>query len=232
MPTARIALTLLGEKLEIVADVPDGQVPVRELLPAMYAVDDVLIAAAVRHDGKAVSCQKGCSACCRAQPVPITPPEVAALQKLVDDLPEPRRTEVRERFADRVRQVRAAGLFELLSRQEPITSAEQARQVATDYHRLGIVCPFLEADACSIHPQRPFVCRQYLVTSPAELCADPLTNPIAMVRIPAKPASALLDVLGSDSLTVPLVLALDAPGEPKIVDAELTFQRWIEAAVM
>lgn len=32
--------------------------------------------------------------------------------------------------------------------------------------------PFLEDDACSIHPHRPSVCREYLVTSPAEHCAE------------------------------------------------------------
>jgi Fe-S-cluster containining protein len=34
-------------------------------------------------------------------------------------------------------------------------------------------CPFLEDESCSIHPDRPLVCREYLVTSPAELCAGP-----------------------------------------------------------
>jgi Fe-S-cluster containining protein len=207
----------------------------------MYALDNEIIGAAVaktESDGKTVSCRKGCSACCRAQPVPVTPAEANAITRLVDALPEPRRTEVRERFAGRVARLKAAGLYEIFTREVPITDQAHAREAATAYLRLGLVCPFLEDDACSIHPNRPFVCRQYLVTSPAELCADPLANKVDVVPIPARAASAMLTaaetVTGNPQLTVPLVLALEyVTGRREELertgDAEQLLGRWLAA---
>ena len=40
----------------------------------------------------------------------------------------------------------------------------------------------------------PSVCRQYLVTSPPTLCADPLHAPVAVVPLPLKPMGAMLKV--------------------------------------
>ena len=45
-------------------------------------------------------------------------------------------------------------------------------------------CPFLEEESCSIHPDRPLVCREYLVTSPAELCAGPTQEGVTPVAVP------------------------------------------------
>ena len=45
-------------------------------------------------------------------------------------------------------------------------------------------CPFLEDESCSIHPERPLVCREYLVTSPAELCAGPKQEGVTPVAVP------------------------------------------------
>ncbi|HJZ55716.1 MAG TPA: YkgJ family cysteine cluster protein [Gemmataceae bacterium] len=237
--TVRIELTVLGHPVAVEHGTPDGRARVDELLPLLYALDNAVIGAAVKKieaEGKAVSCCKGCSACCRAQPVPVTPAEAFALARLVDALPEPRRTEVRERFADRVAKLKDAGLFDLFLRLVPVTDKQQARDAATAYFRLGLVCPFLKDDACSIHPDRPFVCRQYLVTSPAELCADPLANPVAVVPIPFGPAGALLraaePVAGRPQLTVPLVLALEYAARhrdelERTTEAEPLLNRWL-----
>jgi Fe-S-cluster containining protein len=237
----RIELTVFDRPVVVEGHVPAGRVRPDELLPFMYAADNAVIAAAVGKidaEGKAVSCRKGCSACCRAQPVPVTPAEAHAIAKLVDALPEPRRTEVRERFADRVARLKAAGLFDLFVRDVPVTDKDQARAAATAYFRLGLVCPFLEEDACSIHATRPFVCRQYLVTSPAELCTDPLANKVEVVPIPIGAAGAMLEaaepIAGRPQLTVPLVLALEYDARhreelDRTGDAELLLRRWFAA---
>jgi Fe-S-cluster containining protein len=239
--TLRIELTVLGQPVAVEHAAPEGRARVDELLPFLYAVDNAVIGAAVANveaEGKTVSCCKGCSACCRAQPVPVTPPEAFAIARLVDAMPEPRRTEVRERFADRVAKLKAAGLFDLFLRIVPISDKQQARDAATAYFRLGLVCPFLEDDACSIHPDRPFVCRQYLVTSPAALCSDPLTNPVEVVPIPVGPAGALLRATepgaGRPQLTVPLVLALEYAGRhrdelERTTDADTMLRAWLAA---
>lgn len=53
-----------------------------------------------------------------------------------------------------------------------------------DYFALGVPCPFLEDESCSIHPERPLTCREYLVTSPAEHCAKPTPVAVEGVHLP------------------------------------------------
>lgn len=80
----------------------------------------------------------------------------------------------------------------IFPRETPLESAEQARHAVEQYVKLQLACPFLEDDARSIHPQRPFVCRQYLVTSDPALCDDPLHNDVEVVPMPMQPAHAML----------------------------------------
>jgi Fe-S-cluster containining protein len=215
-PTVRVALRVLGE--EVAADVPQptGLVRLDAVFPLLRALDDAAIDGAVRRvtaTGEAVSCRKGCSACCRAQPVPITPPEAFALLLLVESMPEPRQTEMRTRFADDVRRLGETGLRDQYLNRDPALSRDEARDLARRYFALGLVCPFLTDDACGIYLDRPFVCRQYLVTTPAELCADPFGNAVKPIPMPLAPATATLKtaeaLLGSPQYTVPLALALD-----------------------
>lgn len=237
--TLRVELKVLDRSLVVEDRVPVGAVRPDELLPFMYHADNVVIGAAIARseaDGKHISCAKGCAACCRAQPVPVTPAEAHALARLVEAMPEPQRTETRSRFADRVERLKAARLFDLMIRDVPVPNPEQARTIAREYFALGLVCPFLDDDACSIHPNRPFVCRQYLVTSPPELCSNPLANPVEVVPIPVRAATAMLaaaePVAGRTQLTVPLVAALEYDARHKdelerTGDAELIIRRWL-----
>jgi Fe-S-cluster containining protein len=235
----RVELTVLNRPLVIEDHVPIGPARPDELLPFLYHVANAAIGAAIaksESEGKHVSCKKGCSACCRAQPVPVTPAEAHAIALLVETMPEPRRSELHARFRDRVARLKAAGLFDLLMREVPVLDKEQARKAAQSYFTLGLVCPFLEEDACSIHHDRPFVCRQYLVTSPAELCRDPLRNPVEVVPMPIRGAGAMLaaaePVVGREQLTVPLVAALEYDARHRAElertgDAELVLRRWL-----
>jgi Fe-S-cluster containining protein len=212
----RVTFTVNGRPVHVETRVPDGPVRLDEMLPALRAIDDKLIDAAVaRHEaaGERISCRKGCSACCRTQPVPVTPPEAFALARLVDALPEPRRSAVRAAFAAAVERLRAAGLYDTFMQRDPDITREAAIAAVRRYMTLALACPFLVDDACSIHAQRPFVCRQYLVTSPPELCVAPLDNPVAPVKTPAPFATAMLKaaeaLTGRAQYTVPLVLALE-----------------------
>src|SRR5262245_43422017 len=218
-PTASVVLKLrvLDEAVEVKAEVPTGQVRLDEVLPLLRQIDDVAVDRAIERsaaEGKPISCCRGCSACCRAQPVPITPAEAYALWRLVENLPEPRRSKIRERFADRARRLVEAGLADADLNRDPNVTSDQARDIARQYFRLGLVCPFLAEDgACGIYADRPFVCRQYLVTSPAALCANPLDNPVDVLPIPIAAAGAFQKVseqmLGRDQFTIPLTLALE-----------------------
>src|SRR5262249_31406248 len=64
------------------------------------------------------------------------------------------------------------------------TNLEVMRSLGMGYFNLGIACPFLEDESCSIHPDRPLACRQYLVTTPAENCTHPTADTIRRVPLP------------------------------------------------
>ncbi len=67
-----------------------------------------------------------------------------------------------------------------------------AHALGLRYFALGIPCPFLEDERCTIHPIRPLRCREYMVASPAEHCAHPETKEV----IGVKPPVLLSRVLG------------------------------------
>src|SRR5579883_2245557 len=153
--------------------VPSGAVPATAVLPALQGLVNATVEAA--EMGKAISCRKGCGACCR-QLVPISRTEGEALLALVDAMPTPRRKTVRARFAAAEAAIANAGLAEPGGRSD--------REMSVAYFALGVPCPFLEEESCSIHPDRPLVCREYLVTSSAALCAGPVQEGVTPVPVP------------------------------------------------
>jgi hypothetical protein len=81
------------------------------------------------------------------------------------------------------------------------------------YFRAGVPCPFLEDESCSIHPNRPLACREYLVTSPAANCDNRTAGAVKCVPIPARVGSAVRSIdKTTSSGWVPLVLALEWAG--------------------
>jgi hypothetical protein len=132
---------------------------------------------------------------------------------MVERLSEPRRSTVRARFADARRRLEAAGLVDTL-RCTAAWSEGDGRSVGLAYFRLGIPCPFLEEESCSIYADRPLGCREYLVTSAAEHCARPSAETVACVKLPFKVWTAVArfdDVPPGAKVIrwVPLILALD-----------------------
>jgi Fe-S-cluster containining protein len=217
MARVRVQLQVLGQ--EIAAEIPRPAPTVRldAVLPLLRELDDraidLAVAKVASEHGERVTCAKGCSACCRAQPVPVTPVEAYALWRLVKALPEPRRTAVRARFDANVAALQAAGLLERFLERPRTVAHEDARQAARAYFALGLVCPFLTDDACGIYADRPFVCRQYLVTSPAEQCANPFDGSVRVVPMPLRFAHAMLEtsetLLNAPQVTIPLAVALE-----------------------
>jgi Fe-S-cluster containining protein len=194
--------------------VPAGPTRAADMLPLFQSLSDAVVGAAVHvveEQGAAISCKKGCGACCRMV-VPISQVEARHIRRVVEELPEPRRSEIRARFAAARRRLEEAGLLEKLQQTEKWTEDDYTA-IAGAYFRLGIACPFLEDESCSIHPERPITCREYLVTSPAELCAkvDP-PQTVRRVRIPLRVFNAVARMETPGSLHmyesfVPLVLA-------------------------
>jgi Fe-S-cluster containining protein len=168
-------------------EVPEGPIRAVDLLPMLHELNDALIGVAVAEaesQGRRVSCRAGCGACCR-QIVPISEIEARYLADLIAAMPNEQRERVTARFSDVVAKLSASGLLEV-----PSDPGERHR-LGMDYFRLGLPCPFLENESCSIHDHRPASCREYLVTSPAANCSAPTGENIQMVELPAKLSLAL-----------------------------------------
>jgi len=212
--TATITATIGNEPHQLEISVPEGPARLRELLPVFEGLTDVLVGVAERQvtrAGETISCKKGCGACCR-QVVPVSAAEARHLAQLVAALPQPRRAQVLERFAAARRRLADAGMLGRLQ-----TAGSEARPLGVAYFGLGIACPFLEEESCSIHADRPLACREYLVTSPAENCARPTPETVRCVEVPARVSIAVRELEKETSAGapawVPLVLALDWAAE-------------------
>jgi len=170
--------------------VPDMPMGLAHLVPPMQQLCNGVVALALRREargGARLSCGKGCGVCC-CQFVPLAAPEAFFLFEHVQSLPAERRATIAARSA-RIREaMERAGLIERL---EKLEATLEHRALAQDYWRLQMPCPFLEENSCSIHPLRPFACREYNVTSPPALCANPLDNPIRGVHIPRSMTTAM-----------------------------------------
>jgi Fe-S-cluster containining protein len=209
--TADISVTIGGEPLRLAIIVPSGPTRMSDLLPVVHGLTDLVVGIGIRrvqHSGAHISCRAGCGACCR-QPVPISESEARQLKRLVDAMPQARRTLIRERFATGVRRLAEAGLLDQFRDAAP---AADGVSWAVDYFRLGVPCPFLEDESCSIHSERPTACREYLVTSPAEECSRPAEERVQGVPLPVEVGKAVRSVdrqSTADSGKVPLILALE-----------------------
>jgi Fe-S-cluster containining protein len=177
----------LGEgKFAATAVVPAGATNLTQILPVIRSLDDSLIAgvaAQLSEVGRHISCKAGCGACCR-QMVPLSIFEAEALAEWIGSLPAETRQALAKRFDDALRKLAAAGLIDRMVNEDWLADTDAARQLALDYFYQRVPCPFLVDESCSIHPIRPLICREYLVTSPAEYCYDPATLQVAPVRLP------------------------------------------------
>ena len=211
---ARFRLSLSGNDIEMEVPVPKAEVTVTQILPVFQMLADDftrLAAAAAEGGGHAITCRKGCSACCR-QLVPVSHPEARSLFALVDSFPEPRKLATLERFRAARERLAKTNIPE-----QVLSGSFRSREALTDlglgYFRLGIPCPFLEEDACSIYEHRPVKCREYLVTSPAEECGNPSPERIHKVKNAGNAWKALA-MIGWECRErsphwVPLTLALE-----------------------
>lgn len=213
--TGRVTLAIGRGRIPVEMTVPAGAVAVEEVLPILHGLSSLFATRAIARaeaEGRPVSCRAGCGACCR-QMVPIAPAEARALARLVEAMPEPRRARVRRRFEAALDALAPSGLLERLG-----LNRDDRGQIGLEYFAAGVACPFLEDEACSIHPDRPLSCREYLVVSPPEFCAD-LSPAMEPLILEATPSLALLRADLRDGW-LPLVLALehDARSPPSARD--------------
>lgn len=198
--------------------VPVGFVPVGDLVPAMRrlgAEAQALEARKAEAAGLAISCRKGCAACCRML-VPVSPPEAFALREAMLSMPPDRRDRTAQKVSEARARLARAGLLDRLNQvaeSERQLSDQDLEPVNREYYALRQPCPFLEDEVCSIYEHRPAACRELLVTSPAELCQDMVRNPVRALPVPVRISTILSllwsDLTGGPARLIPLPVALE-----------------------
>jgi len=209
-----VTLRIDGKPLELSMTVPAKPTTIRKMLPVFQRMSDSFVDLAignVESVGREVSCKAGCGACCR-QAVPLSVPEAFDIARIVEDMPEERKKKVTERFEAAIQKLAETGWFRRLDLAATLNDRDR-ELIIEDYFKLGISCPFLENESCSIHSERPLACREYLVTSPAERCDEPFKGGVDGITLAVKP-STTLNRISRDSENapdvgfVPLILAL------------------------
>ena len=195
--TINVNVELAGPewRLQTTMSVPAEPIALKEMLPLFFSFADAVMSTAangVEQTGEKISCKKGCGACCR-QLVPISETEAHWIAGAGRSFTY---SKAKLKFGT-VSPRPGAGLpkpvyWKSCSIRESWGEGE-GWSIAMSYFRLGIPCPFLENEACSIHQDRPVKCREYLVTSPAEHCRAPSAKTIKACR------TAVSDVDGAGS---------------------------------
>ena len=231
--TGTIEFSLAGEPVEMQMTVPANPVTLSRMLPIFQQMTDSFLEVGLnkaRSEGKAVSCTKGCGACCR-QLVPVSEAETILISQMVESFPEPRRSRVKKRFADACRHFYENKWFERIDHSENLTDDKDLQKLADDYFKEGVPCPFLEDESCSIHTRRPLACREYLVTSPAVNCVQPTVQNIDKVRLLFLLSDTILSIENKENAKpinfVPLIFSLAFAGQNSRSEAEKTGMEWM-----
>ncbi len=185
---ATFSIPVGGGLLHAEAVVPQGKTTLTELLPIIRNLEGAIgarVAQEAEGEGSPISCGPGCGACCR-QLVPVSLFEAEALTNWIRSLPPEQQSALQARFHQALSALRNAGVVDKMLSDDWVAGGEPVTQLAIDYFHAGVPCPFLENESCGIHPIRPLSCREYLVTSPPELCQDPSVNQVSGVQFPLK----------------------------------------------
>ena len=201
--TGKVNIKIAGRPLSMEMTVPTAAVKPQRMLPIFQQMASSFVnlsVEAVNAVGAEISCKAGCGACCR-QAVPLAEIEIYQIAELVESMEEPRRTEIKNRFAagcDHFENIkwfeRMENCAELARTAAPEIAEKALESAVLEYFHQGVPCPFLENESCSIHQVRPLVCREYLVTSPAENCSEPSAENISKVPLLTKPSKPLMAV--------------------------------------
>jgi Fe-S-cluster containining protein len=214
MPKVQFELKIGESTISAEVNLPAEPIRPVDLLPVLHAFSDALIGVAVdkvEATGQHLSCRVGCAACCRHL-IPLSETEAFHLAELISAMAEDQKRRVTARFAEVLQSLTACGMLDRLRFIAPL-NAEELFRLGVEYFQLGLACPFLENELCSIYPGRPSSCREYLVTSPAVNCSAPRADNTTRVDLPAKLSRILYrfgDGLGEQPPRwLPLPLLLD-----------------------
>lgn len=182
MLSGDLRLDVGGEHYELNLTIPATPVKPQRMLPVIQKLTNEIVARGIERAtevGKAISCKERCAACCR-QPILISEAEAFNLAALIETMPAEHRARIKQSFRETREYFERRdwfGRFDAMSdRARAGHSEELGREFVSllgEYIEQQAACPFLEDELCSIYEDRPLVCREYLVTSPAENCWSP-----------------------------------------------------------
>lgn len=222
--TVGIELAVSGRKLKLQLSLSTKPVKLTDLLPTLRSLSDALggaALAAAEGAGERLSCRQKCAACCRHL-VALEETEARRIAELVEEIDEPWRSKIKARLKAALQEVEAAGLLPRYREMEKVTKADFL-SFALEYFARKIPCPFLEDESCLIYEERPFVCRQYLVVSPAENCGTMTMETANSVKslnfhsdVPGALAKVERDLSPHPRKRIPMLLALEwAAAQPE-----------------
>jgi Fe-S-cluster containining protein len=220
---ATLHLRVLSENRTVSIAVPPTPAEMGDILLAARSISDTTMAVAwekTAEAGAPASCRRGCAACCH-QLVGISAPEARAIARLLDGMPADRQAVIRRRFAETLAVLRANGILApespdgapvFLIHDRSKSGKDRNVDVAQRYFKLHHPCPFLEDGACGIYADRPLICREYAVTTPAELCGKLDITLLQMVVPPVRLSGGLAEITAvvesKPAVQIPLFAAL------------------------
>lgn len=200
---------------------PEGDVALVDILPEVFSLSNELIAHALDAAGAKglrASCERGCVSCCH-QLIVMSDHEALLLAHIVSLMEPKERARVKAALRSMLHVLEKNGLLaEMLdSHANCFTDSKRLVEVQRKYWELKLACPFLVDGACSIYEFRPLVCRQYMVSSPRECCANIFKpdNLIEKIPLAYDLGSALASFNGAaakPSLAVPIPALLLVTG--------------------
>lgn len=215
--SGEVVLEVGGERFELELTIPAVSVKPQRMLPVFQKITNTIVARGIERSearGESISCKPACGACCR-QPLLISEAEVFNLAKLIEQMPPERRSVIEKRFEDgiaRFRDINWFGRFDDMTRRAIDTPTKELEvefvSLLTEYINERVACPFLENESCSIYEDRPLVCREYLVTSPAENCANPRPYNTRKLPISGSSSKAFARLCGASNSSNPSSLLL------------------------
>ncbi len=167
---------------------PDGDVSFVDILPEVYTIyNKVLESTLAEHsrNGLHTKCDKGCGTCCH-QLVTVSIHEAILLVHLVNSMKDPERSRIQKAFDNILEKLEDKGLLKDLLDFHVNKFDDKANiiNIQKEYWHLNQNCPFLVDASCSIYPFRPFICRQYLVSSDPAYCKGSFKNDRLVKKIP------------------------------------------------
>ncbi|MCX5633243.1 MAG: YkgJ family cysteine cluster protein [Phycisphaerae bacterium] len=147
--------------------------------------------AGLRGNGQSVPCCKGCCACC-SYLIPLSVPEVFRLREELLEMPAENSSRIFQSCLDTAKRILDKKFRTSYLKSFSKSGQPRINQVSKWYGGLELACPFLSDGLCMLYEQRPFACREHIVTGSAVSCQTDHRDEPNVAPMPV----SILEVLG------------------------------------